>query len=98
MTDQQPQNVTQAATQVGNRAIEAMTSVPLAIALLIVNAAFLGFSGYVLGIVGKNAAERNNTQMELIHNLVKDCLKESKSSNVHIHPRSYVFKPIGDKQ
>jgi len=54
--------------------VEAMRSVPLAIALLVVNCAFLAFAAYVLGQVSANAAERNKNQMELISTLAKDCM------------------------
>ena len=58
--------------------VDAMRSVPLAIALLAVNAGFLGFSGYFLSQVSANASERNKAQMELISTLVtkvaeRDC-------------------------
>jgi len=50
--------------------VEAMRSVPLAIALLLVNIAFLAVAAYTLGAVASNAAERNKTQTELIAKLV----------------------------
>jgi hypothetical protein len=52
--------------------VDAMRSVPLAIALLVVNIGFLGFAAYVLGEVASNAAERNKSQTELIGKLVTD--------------------------
>jgi hypothetical protein len=58
--------------QVASSTIEAMKSTPLAIALLVVNMAFLGFAAYVLGEVAANASERNKSQLELITNLVRD--------------------------
>ena len=61
------------AGKVGTAAVGAMSSQPLAIALLVVNIGFLAFAGYVLGEVAENARERNNTQMELISKLVHDC-------------------------
>ena len=64
--------VTEEAGKVGHAAVSAMSSQPLAIALLIINVGFLGFAGYVLGQVAANAAERNKTQMELIYKLVSD--------------------------
>jgi hypothetical protein len=64
--------VTEEAGKVGTAAMSAMSSQPLAIALLIINVGFLGFAGYVLGQVASNAAERNKTQMELIAKLVGD--------------------------
>jgi hypothetical protein len=64
--------VTEEAGKVGSAAIGAMSSQPLAIALLIINIGFLGFAGYVLGQVAANASERNKTQMELISRLVSD--------------------------
>jgi hypothetical protein len=65
--------VAEEAGKVASTAVESMKSVPLAIALLVVNAAFLGFNGYVLSEVSANARERNKDQMELIGRLVKDC-------------------------
>jgi hypothetical protein len=53
-------------------AITAMQSTPLAIALLMVNVAFLGFTGYIMREVSANASERNKLQMEMITNLVSD--------------------------
>lgn len=64
--------ITEEAGKVGTAAIGAMGSQPLAIALLVVNVAFLGFAGYVLGEVAANASERNKTQMDLIAKLVGD--------------------------
>jgi flagellar biogenesis protein FliO len=62
---------------------KAMQSVPLAIALLLVNLAFLAFASYVLGRVAENASERNKTQMEVITGLVhelKECATRDRSS------------------
>lgn len=53
--------------------LDAMKSTPLAIALLVVNVAFLAFATYVLGAVATNAGERNKAQLELITSLVRDC-------------------------
>jgi hypothetical protein len=64
--------VTEEAGKVGSAAVSAMSSQPLAIALLVINIGFLGFAGYVLGQVAANASERNKTQMELISRLVSD--------------------------
>jgi hypothetical protein len=69
-------SITEGATKVGTAAVNAMQSQPLAIALLIVNCVFLGFSGYVLGEVAENAKERNKQQLELVSALIKqitDC-------------------------
>ena len=70
--------VTEEAGKVGVSAVEAMKGAPLAIALLIVNCAFLGFASYVLGEVAANAAERNKAQLKLITDLVHDCRQEPK--------------------
>ena len=64
--------LTEEAGKVGTAAVGAMSSQPLAIALLVVNIGFLGFAGYVLGEVAANASERNKTQAELIMKLVTD--------------------------
>ena len=45
--------------KVGTAAVGAMSSQPLAIALLVVNIGFLAFAGYVLGEVAENAQQRN---------------------------------------
>ena len=58
--------------KVSEVAITAMKSVPLAIALLVVNVAFLAFAAYLLGQVAANAAERNVTQSKLIEKLITD--------------------------
>lgn len=65
--------VTEEVGRVADTAVGAMKSVPLALALLLVNAGFLGFNGYVLSEVSTNARERNKDQMELIGRLVSDC-------------------------
>ena len=64
--------LTEEAGKVGVSAVETMKGAPLAIALLIVNCAFLGFASYVLGEVAANAAERNKAQLQLINDLVHD--------------------------
>lgn len=58
--------------KVGAAAVGAMSSQPLAIALLVVNIGFLAFAGYVLGEVAENARARNASQMDLIGKLVHD--------------------------
>jgi hypothetical protein len=64
---------TEQAAKLATTTVEAMKSVPLAIALLVVNIGFLGFASYVLGEVASNSQERNKLQMELIGQLAKDC-------------------------
>lgn len=64
--------LTEEAGKVGTAAIGAMSSQPLAIALLVINVGFLGFAGYVLGEVAANASERNKGQLQLITDLVHD--------------------------
>jgi hypothetical protein len=58
--------------KIATSAIDAMKSTPLAMALLVVNVAFLAFAAYVLGEVAANASERNKVQTELITKLVTD--------------------------
>jgi hypothetical protein len=58
--------------KIATSAIDAMKSTPLAVALLIVNVAFLAIAAYVLGEVAANASDRNKTQTELITKLVTD--------------------------
>lgn len=64
--------VAEEAGKVGQAAVGAMSSQPLAIALLVINIGFIGFAGYVLGEVAANASERNKSQMDLIVKLVSD--------------------------
>jgi hypothetical protein len=59
--------------KVATATINAMRSTPLAIALLLVNIAFLGLVAYVLGHVAGNAGDRDKQQLELIAKLVSDC-------------------------
>ena len=65
-------SIHESASKVASSAFDAMRSTPLAIALLVVNIGFLAFAGYVLGKVAQNAAERNQSQTELIGKLVND--------------------------
>jgi hypothetical protein len=58
--------------ETAGKAIDAMRSSPLAIALLAVNVAFLIFASYLLGEVAENARERNKTQLEMVTSLVKE--------------------------
>jgi hypothetical protein len=58
--------------KVASSVVDAMKSTPMAIALLVINCVFLGFTLYVLGEVASNSAERNKTQGELISKLVSD--------------------------
>jgi hypothetical protein len=60
------------AGKVATGALDAMRSVPLAIALLIVNIGFLVFFAYIASSVASNSQERNKTQMDLIEKLVSD--------------------------
>jgi hypothetical protein len=60
------------AGKVATGALDAMRSVPLAIALLIVNIGFLIFFAYIARSVASNSQERNKTQMDLIEKLVTD--------------------------
>ena len=94
--------VTEEAGKVGSAAVGAMSSQPLAIALLIVNCAFLGFAGYVLGEVSQNAAARNTSQMDLIGKLandIRDCRQGPNKSNWLDLPKVPLTIPIhGDKQ
>jgi hypothetical protein len=64
--------VTEEGGKVATATIGAMSSQPLAIALLLINVGFLAFAGYVLGEVAENAQVRNKTQTDLIAQLVGD--------------------------
>ncbi|HEV8503735.1 MAG TPA: hypothetical protein VGR63_19340 [Casimicrobiaceae bacterium] len=65
-------SIQEEAGKVATATVGAMSSQPLAIALLVVNIGFLAFAGYVLGEVAANAQERNKGQMALIEKLVRD--------------------------
>ena len=83
--------VTEEAGKVGSAAVGAMSSQPLAIALLVVNIGFLAFAGYVLGEVAQNAATRNAQQMDLIAKLVTD-IRDCRGG-VHPDKSAYIFYP-----
>lgn len=57
------------AGKVATSVVESMKSVPLAIALLVVNVGFLAFAAYLLGQVAANAAARQKDNTELIAKL-----------------------------
>jgi hypothetical protein len=81
--------VTEEAGKVGAAAVGAMSSQPLAIALLVINIGFLGFAGYVLGEVAANASERNKGQMDLIYKLVSDIRDCRGGTHVAPNPTSF---------
>lgn len=64
--------VTEEAGRVAVSTVDAMRGSPLAIALLLVNAGFLGLIAYILGEVAGNEGERAKAQAELITKLVTD--------------------------
>ena len=73
------------AGKVASTTVEAMKSVPLAIALLVVNLGFLGFAGFILSMVSTNAQERNKSQIELIAKLaddIRDCRQGPKPTGM----------------
>lgn len=85
--------VTEEAAKVATTAVESMKSMPLAIALLLVNLGFIGFNGYILSAVASNASERNKTQMDLISKLaddVRDCNSQRPRASLN---RSPLFLP-----
>lgn len=86
--------VTEEAGKVGTATVNAMSSQPLAIALLVVNIGFLGFAGYVLGEVASNASERNKGQMDLIAKLVTD-IRDCRGG-VHPQQGSITYTPFGE--
>jgi hypothetical protein len=80
--------VTEEAGKVATTTVSAMSSQPLAIALLVVNIGFLGFAGYILGEVAANASERNKLQMDLIAKLVsdiRDCRQAPKPTGIGVY-------------
>ena len=58
---------------------DAMKNAPLALALLIINAAFIGFVAYLLSEVSENARERNTAQIELINRVLRECTNRKSS-------------------
>lgn len=82
--------LTEGATKVASTAVEAMRSVPLAIALLLVNVGFLAFAAYVLGQVAVNASERHKTQTELTGVLIKEIA--ACNARASGRPQSLVFR------
>lgn len=64
--------VTEEAGKFATSTVDALKSTPMAIALLVINCVFLGFTLYVLGEVASNSQERNKTQSDLISKLVGD--------------------------
>jgi hypothetical protein len=92
-------SVVEQAGKVGTAAVESMKSSPLAIALLLVNLAFLATMTYLLGIVSSRTADLDKTQMDMIAKLVsdiRDCRQGPKLQN----DKSPLFLPpikqIGD--
>jgi hypothetical protein len=67
-------NISGDIAKVSDSVVNAMASTPLAIALLLVNAAFLVFTAWVLGVVAKSTSERNKTQTAFMEALIKDCM------------------------
>lgn len=65
------------AIEEGGKAIgviaDSMKSAPLALALLLVNAAFIAFFGYLTHVVGVNARDRDRETAGLIKALAADC-------------------------
>lgn len=53
--------------------VTAMSSNPLAIALLLVNIGFLALTAFLLHDISANAAARNQSQQDLIVSLIRDC-------------------------
>jgi hypothetical protein len=61
------------AGKVATATIDAMRSVPLAVALLVVNVVFLAFAAYMISEISSNAQAREKTQSDLIVKLVTEC-------------------------
>jgi hypothetical protein len=59
--------------KVASGVVAAMASTPLALALLVVNAAFIAFFGYLISEVSTNARARDISSSELIKQLISDC-------------------------
>jgi hypothetical protein len=72
MTEEPVSSVTQGVTKVASGVVDAIGSSPLTLALVLVNVAFLGFSGFLLREVALGSRERNKSQNEMITQLMKD--------------------------
>lgn len=59
---------------------QSMQSTPLALALLVVNASFIGFFAYLMSEVSANARARDATQSELVKTLIDSCGNKPKPS------------------
>jgi hypothetical protein len=60
------------AAKVAGGVIEVMKGAPVILALLLVNAAFIGIFTYFLGQVSARVGDRDNAQLALIQKLVTD--------------------------
>ena len=82
--------VTEEAGKVASSVVEVMRGAPVILALLLVNAAFLGFTTYLLGQVAANAREQRSDQSALISQLVRD-IRECRTGD---SPKSLMFRDI----
>jgi hypothetical protein len=68
------ESVRDGAQRIALTTFEAMKATPLAMALLVLNGAFLWFGAYVLGSLAEITAVREKAQIELIDKLVsREC-------------------------
>lgn len=84
----------QEAGKVAGGVVDALKGTPMLLALLIVNAGFLGIVVYLMGEAVANSAERNRTQLELIGKLVgdiRDCRQGPRGNSYDPTTKSLMF-------
>lgn len=64
--------VTEEAGKAAGSIIDALKGVPMLLAMLVINLAFLGIIVYFMGEAAANSTDRNKTQLQLIERLVTD--------------------------
>lgn len=87
--------ISEEAGKAAGSVVDAMKGTPMILALLLVNAAFLGVIVYLMGEAVANSAERNKTQLELISKLVgdiRDC-RQGPRNSYDPTQKSMVYRP-----
>jgi uncharacterized membrane protein len=87
-------SIPEQAGKVAGGVVDAMKGTPMLLALLIINAGFLGIVVYLMGEAVANSAERNKTQLELISRLVtdiRDCRQGPRNGKYDPTTKSLIF-------
>jgi hypothetical protein len=77
--------------------IEVMKGAPVILALLLVNAAFIGIFTYFLGQISATVGKRDATHLALIEKLVsdiRDCRQGPRSNSYDPTTKSMMFRPM----